>query len=256
MSKKKSEKFVYEVDGVEKNIILKKPTAKQKAEARIYSSQIFSGLLKTGGIVLRSYLNEHMRENGLWDDKKEEELKSLNKEIKELEKVFRKGGISKLDARKKAVELRIKRMERTILMAKTTELDDFTLEGQATNAEFDHICSACILDDEGKRVFSTVEEYCENADEEWVMKAAGKLAGLVYGLAEDWMKDLPENKFLKDYGYCDEKYNLIHPEHKFLCDEEFRRVNENGELINENGELVNAEGEVIEEKEEFVPFLD
>lgn len=240
-------------------ILIKKPTRKEKEAAKIYSNEIFSKLINSKNVVLRANLAKHMKELGLWDDDKEKELQKLNKEVEDLEAVFRKGGIGKNAAKAKAIELRKKRFARTFLLAETYRLDSLTLEGQVENAEFDALVSLCLHNDEGKLMFASVDEYLENADKEHIARAAEKMASTVYGLNEDYRKDLPENKFLLDYGFCDEKLRLVNSDKK-LVNEQGKFINENGQLLNEKGELIDEDGNLVDEqgkrKEEFQPFTD
>ena len=238
---------------------VKKPGATEKLAAKLHANKVFSDLYKNKSVVLRQNLTMHLREIGLWDDEREKLLTTLNKEIDELELVFRKGGIGKKVAREKALELRVKRDTRTYLLAETYKLDSRTLEGQIENAEFDSLASSCILNDEGKRMFATVEEYLEASEKESVALAASKLASIVYELNEDYRSVFAENKFLKEYGFVDDKLRLINSDKK-LIDDKGRLIDENGRLINENGELIDGDGKLVDDtgrtKEEFVPFLE
>lgn len=253
------DKITYMDGDKEKFLYVKKPGAKEKLESKIYANKIFSELYKSKSIVLRQNLTSHLRELGLWDDDKEKLLTTLNKEIDELELVFRKGGIGKNVAREKAIELRIKRDTRTYLLADTYKLDSRTLEGQIENAEFDCLASSCILDDEGKRIFATVDEYLENSEKDHFSSAASKLASIVYELNEDYRSSFVENKFLKEFGFVDDKLRLINKDKK-LVNSEGKLIDENGRLINENGELIDENGKLVDDtgrtKEEFVPFID
>jgi len=253
------EKINYKIGDKESFLYVKKPGPKEKSDAKLYANKIFSELYKNKSIVLRQNLTSHLRELGLWDDDKENLLGKLNSEIEELELVFRKGGIGKILAREKALELREKREMRINLLTDTYRLDSRTLEGQIENAEFDYLASSCILNDEGKRMFLNVDEYLEESEKEHISSAASKLASIVYDLSEDFRSGFSENKFLKEFGFVDDKLRLINKEKK-LIDSEGRLINENGRLINENGELINRDGKLVDDlgriKEEFIPFTD
>lgn len=253
------DKITYKDGDKECFLFVKKPGAKEKLEAKLYANKIFSELYKNKSIVLRQNLTAHIRELGLWDDNKEKLLNTLNKEIDELELIFRRGGISKNVAKEKAIELRIKRDTRTYLLADTYRLDSRTLEGQIENAEFDCLASTCILNDEGNRMFATVDEYLENSEKDHIAAAASKLASIVYELNEDYKSEFIENKFLKEFGFVDDKLRLVNKD-KQLVDSKGRLIDEKGNLIDENGELIDENGKLIDEtgrtKEVFVPFTD
>lgn len=240
-------------------LYVKKPGASEKLAAKLHANKVFSDLYKNKSVVLRQNLTMHLRDIGLWDDDKEKFLNKINKEIDELELVFRKGGIGKTVAREKAIELRNKRDTRTYLLADTYRLDSRTLEGQIENAEFDSLASTCILSDEGKKLFATVDEYLDASEKEHISKAASKLASIVYELDEDYRSVFAENKFLKEFGFVDDKLRLVNSDKK-LIDDKGRLIDENGRLINENGELIDENGVLVDDtgrtKEEFVPFTD
>jgi hypothetical protein len=130
------------------------------------------------------------------------------------------------EARKLAIDIRLDRWRLNILQIQRREYDQYTVEGQTENARFDCLASLCILDEEGNRLFKSVDDYYDSADETYINEAAAKLANMMFG-TEDWQKKLPENEFLN-------KHNM---------------VDDNGRLINKDGQFIDSEGQVLTEEE-------
>ena len=66
-----------------------------------------------------------------------------------------------------------------------------TAEGQADNAYFDFLVSACSLDESGQKVFKNFDDYIEKSREPLSVKLAEELSALIFGNV-DFIKDLPE----------------------------------------------------------------
>lgn len=230
------QKVKYQEDGKNRYFIVRKPTSKIVSEAQIESSKMFSKLVKGGGdILFRSQLDEHMVQTGLWDDEKTKRLIELSKEIDNNQKKLASGGIKLSEAKEIALELRVARFRYDNLTSIRNNLDENTVEGQAENVRFDTIAINCILDEQGQPVFDNVYDYRDDTRPH-VFEAASKLASLMYNISENPQKDLPENKFLLEYGF----------------------VNDNLELVDKDGNLIDSEGNLLEKEEEvkFKPFLD
>jgi hypothetical protein len=82
---------------------------------------------------------------------------------------------------------------------------------------------------------------------------------MLYGLDQDWEAKLPENKFLKEYEFVDDKLRLVNKEGHYITtdgkrvDENFRYIDEEGNFVDEDGNRIDEDGlPVVESK----PFLD
>lgn len=256
----------YTKDGKEYTIFITKPNAKQLAEAQVYASKVFAKLIneeENGKPValVRAKLMDYMVKTGLWSEEKENELISLQKEIMEKENVLSGGGIKLSEAKRIALDIRILRAKQFELVAKKNELDSHTAEGTAENARFDFLASVCLLDEEGNRLFPSVEVYKQNEDEH-VYRAAFELASMISVADPNYEAKLPENKFLKEYGFIDDKLRLVNKA-GHLVDSEGRLINEEGRYVAYDGETqyfvdrdgnkVDAEGNKIVE---FKPFIE
>jgi len=256
-----NKKTVFEYDGVEYAII--KPTAQLNEDATMEYNRIFSKVLKNDGI-LRERVEQHMREQGLWDDEKEEAYLNILKGIGEKEKTLKSGGIKLSEAKEIALDLKSLRAVLQNLISQRQSLDSSTVQGQAENARFNYLLVECLVyNDSGDSVFSNVEEYLSSQDTEKgsniAFAVAEKFGNTYFGLDEEYDKKLPENKFLVKWKFADEKLRLIDKDGRLisydgkLIDEEGRYIDEDGNFVDFEGNPVTAEGEIaVEEK----PFLN
>lgn len=251
-----------DVDGKEISLDVRKPTTKTQMEAdKVYNKVLIERLSsKEKNSVPRDKVQEFIKENNLWDDNKQKALDEIDAEILKGETAIKSGGITKSACRALAIKLRKDRNIRSSLMATTNMYDELSHESQAENRKFDCWVALSTLDSEtGDPYFKSLEDYDNRKEEKAAVDAAINLAYLAHGLDPDYFKKLPENKFLKDYGFCDDEYRLIDSQGR-LCDEDYRLVNEEGYYINDNKEIVNKDGQRIEKDGslvvEFTEFLD
>jgi len=251
--------FVMEIDGKKTEFLIRSPSFRDQREAQKVYNQAFSDAVKSGCIV-RGRLNDLLKEQGLWDDQKEMRLNTIQHEILGHEQTLAKGGIGLQKARSVALEMRKLRDDLRDLISSRTNLDNNTAEGQADNARFNYLVSCCLVySDNKKGYFNSYEDYLNRSSEEIAIKAAQILASKLYGLDDNYEKNLPENKFLKQYKFVDDNLRFINKEGK-LVDQEDRLIDQNGRYINENGEYVDKEGNLVDDKGDYVvefkPFLD
>jgi hypothetical protein len=210
--------------------------------------------------VVRAKLDDLLVDQGLWDNVKQAKFTELQNSILENERKLAQGGISLNEAKNIALDMRKTREELRDLIAIKTNLDTHTAEGQADNARFNYLVSACtVYNDTKAPYFKSYEEYLNKAADPVSILAAQNLAGMLYGLDNDYENKLPENKFLKQYKFVDDKLRLINKEGK-LVDENGKLINEDGRFINDKGEFIDKEGNAVNKEGdyivEFKPFLD
>lgn len=248
-------------EGKEVTVYVKRPTHEQLTEAQMESNRVFKKAMESGAI-LRPKLEDYMEQQGLWDEEQTKKLKELDTKIdKGLKKLQggKDGKFSKLSqARKLALEIRKDRFEKLILLAKKRELDEYTVEAQAENARFDKLVTLCVFNDEGEQVFADLTDYNLKRAEPYASEAASKLATLIYQMDEDWQKKLPENKWLLEHKFVDDKLRLINKdghlvsEDDKLIDEDSNYVDADGNKVNRDGQRVDENGNVIVEN--YVEF--
>lgn len=254
----KNKNFTVQVDGKEVELSVRTPTANDRKEAQKVYNTAFTEALKSGAVV-RAKLDDILVEQGLWNESKQIKFDTIQRQLNDNERKLEKGGISLSAAKEIAMEMRKLRAEFREVIADKTSLDTHSAEGQADSERFNYFVYACTCYPDGKKYFSSYKDYMERGDDPVSVEAASHLANLMYGLEADYESKLPENKFLKDYKFVDEKLRFINKDGK-LTDSEGRLINENGRFIDEAGNFVDKYGNPLDEeghyKVEFSPFLD
>lgn len=255
----KTRNFTVTLNDKETEFLVRTPSLQDQREASKVYNQAFSDAIKAKAIV-RAKIDEILKEQGLWDDGKQNEFDRLQQQILERERILAKGGISLNKAKSAALEIKKLRSEIRELISVKTSLDNNTAEGQADNARFNYLVSACtVYKDNNQPYFKSMEDYLDQSASIVALKGAQTLANMLYGLDNDYEYNLPENKFLKDYKFIDDKLRLINKD-GHLVDEENRLIDENGRYVDNEGNFVDKFGYRIDKDGDYVveaqPFLD
>lgn len=250
--------FKAKVDDKEMVFFVIRPTFKITQEAGGVRSRTFAEAIKNRAI-LRTELDNILKERGLWSNEKQLELEKLDSQLDHLLLTLKGGGIKLSKGRKIALDIKKLRNERSQLLSERVSLDSSTAEGQAENESLSYIVSRCIVNEEGNPHFKTYEEYQENRASEVARKGFGAYIELISDINVDFENSLPENQFLKSYKFIDDKGRFLNKEGK-LVDIDGRLVDEKGRWINEKGELVDKDGNLVDEDGNYLvetkPFLD
>jgi hypothetical protein len=245
-------------DGNLVTVYVVRPSNNENAQAQIIASRVFKEAVLNQAMV-RKTLEDILVKQGVWNSEKQAKSDKLDEEIRDSLTKLKSGGIKLSEARDIAINVRIARMNKSMLLAEKNSYDEFTAESQSENAKFEYLVSVCVKDEEGKTVFKDVEDYKEKSDEPYASEAASKLAGMMYGLDESWEANLPENKFLTKFNFVDSDLRLVNKDGKHvtkdgkLIDNDFRYINEDGQYVDVNGKLIDEDGLPVVE---FSPFLD
>jgi hypothetical protein len=255
----KTKTFKVEIDGVEKEFLVRSPTLDNQREGQKVYNQAFTDAIKSKSVV-RAKLDDLLEDQGLWNKEKQAEFNTLQKQILEGEKKLAKGGFGLTEAKELAVEMRSLRDKIRDLISVRTSLDNHSAEGQADNARFNYFVSVCVVYNDTKQpYFNSMEDYLNKSTDKVAILGAQNLANMLYGLDNDYENNLPENKFLKKYKFVDNKLRLIDKKGR-LIDSEGRLIDENNRFIDETGNYVDKFGNRINDDGEYVvdaqPFLD
>ena len=260
---KETREFDFEVEqkgkSVKRAFKLTEVSLNQQNEATKVYNRAFRDALESGAL-LRNKLEDHMRQQGIWDDTKQKELEDVQTVILDNERKIAKGGIRLKVAKDLALEMADKRVEMRNILMQRNSLDGNTAEGQADNARFDSLVSASLVySDSGKPYFKDLADYRNRSTEPVAIEAARRLAQLVYGLDSNYEKSLPENKFLSEFKFVDKELRLINNEGQYV-DREGNLLNEDGRFVDDDGNLIDKEGNPVTENGEYkfdqAPFLD
>lgn len=255
----KTKLFKVTIDGVEKEFLVRSPSLNDQREAQKVYNQAFTDAVKSKSVV-RAKLDDLLQDQGLWNQEKQMKFNTLQRELLDGEKRLAKGGFSLNEARDLAVKMRSLREEIRDLISVRTSLDNHSAEGQADNARFNYLVSACLVYNDTKQpYFLNMEDYLNRSGEEVALLAAQNLANMIYGLDNDYENTLPENKFLKKYKFVDDKLRLLDKKGR-LIDSEGRLIDENGRYIDDQGRFVDKFGNLVDAQGDYVvetkPFLD
>lgn len=238
---------------------VRKPNREDKEEAEVEKMRVFNKALKSKS-PLQSAVPTILREQGLWDDSKQSELESLQKDILQKEFILHQGGIYKKEARKIAIELRKLRAKAQEVFLPIANFNVYTCEGQARNAEFNYLVSKCVVYTDNRPYFESYDDYVMKDNDPVAILGSNKFAELYYGMSEDeFGANSIENQFLKEHGFVDSKMRLIDNKGRLIT-EDGRLIDENGNLIDEEGNLVDVLGHKLDKDGNFIverkPFLD
>lgn len=244
-------------NGVEVEFKVVKPKGGDIKEGQKVYNMAYKDAINSGAI-LQAKLESVMREQNLWGDAEQTKYVQLTKDISDIEyKLEAKLGLSLSQAKDLALKLVDLRSDREDLLRIKSELASQTCEGQATNARFNYLISACTQRLDGTRLFASLDDYLENGDQPLANLAAEKFLELTTGY-DITDNERTEVKFLRKYHFVDEKLRLINKEGKFIdregnaVDEFGRRVNEKGEFIDINGKVYDKDGNYVVDNNYFV----
>lgn len=253
MQKNTKIEFSVLVDGVETKLAVRRPTLKDYDESTKVYNSAFSNAIGSKALV-RPKLDDFLKEQGLWDDKKEAEFTGMQEELLQCERVLAKGDrkLKLSDAKGIALKMRKLRNDMRELISVRGELDANTAEGQADNAKFNYLVYACLVyNDTNEPYYTSYENYLNAVGQDTVSYiAAQKFANLQMGLDTGRENSLPENKFLKQFGFIDDKLRLVNKD-GHLVDEKGRLIDEHGRYINDKGKYVDKDGNPVNEAGEY-----
>jgi len=255
----KTEDFKVELDGEEKTFTARSPSLADQREAQKVYNTAFTDAIKSNSVV-RAKMDDVLEDQGLWNKEKQAKYETLQEELNDGEKRLAKGGFSLTDAKKLALKMRDVRLEIRDLISVRTSLDNHSAEGQADNARFNYLVSACVVYKENdKPYFKDLADYMDRMDDPVALEGASKLATMIYGLDNNFEKNLPENKFLKKYKFVNDELRFINKE-GHTVDADGRLINEEGRFIDKEGNFVDKDGNRVDEDGDYVvdsqPFLD
>jgi|TARA_B100001094_G_scaffold311362_1_gene346928 hypothetical protein len=255
----KTKTFTINVDDKDKEFLIQTPSLEQQREAQKVYNQAFTDAIKSKSVV-RAKLDDLLKDQGLWDDEKQAQFDTLQREISDGEKRLAKGGFGLKEARTLAVKMRQLRDDMRDLISVRTSLDNHSAEGQADNARFNYLVSVCVVYNDSKQpYFSSMEDYLNRSTDPVGLLGAQNLANMMYGLDNDYERNLPENKFLQKYKFIDNDLRYVDKQGR-LIDADGRLINEEGRYINDDGKFVDKFGNLIDDEGDYVvesePFLD
>jgi hypothetical protein len=252
--------FTTEIDDKEVKLKIKNPNLKDQQESQKIYNEAFNRAIQSKAL-LRVKLDQFVRDQGIWSDKTEQKVKELQKKISEVELRISQGGFKLSEAKELALKVWGWREDMKELMAARLSYDNNTAEGQADNARFNYLVSACtVYNDSNKAYFKNYEDFLnKNGVDQVAFLASQKLAEIMYGLEDNYEHKFFENEFLKEYGFVDDRLRLVDEEGRLISNDG-RLIDEAGQYIDEDGNPVDINGNPLDDeghiKTEKKPFLD
>ena len=243
----------------EVNIVVKKPSSTVMSASQRVGAKVWTDCVRDG-IMTRKELEKFMKEQNIWDDDKDKDQQKIVKEIGELERrlyVSGNGGhkLKASEGKSIAIEMRIKRNELRDFIAEKMSLEQNTAESISDNSKFEYLVANCTFYENGQKVYTSLEDYQNRADDKLAFAAASSLAAMIYSVDKDFEAKLPENKFLKMFNFVDDDLNLVNKEGDTV-DLDGRRIDKNGYWLNNEGKRVDKEGNVLDENGNYVPTVE
>jgi hypothetical protein len=259
VNRKNKETFNVLIDGEEKKFSVVRPSPPVIRDSQDVYNRTFGRAIKNGA-PLRKSIDVVLREQGLWDDTKEEKRKNIIKEMNRLALELKKGGKKVSEGYDMAMDVRRQREDYRKLLMDRIELDINTAEGLSDQERFNYLMARCLVDDGGKPVYTDMDAYLEDAISDIAQQGAAKLADMMYGNDPDTEAELPENEFLKRFDFVDEEFRLIH-EDGHLVDNEGKLINKDGRYVDKDDNLVDIDGNKVDEEGNWIeveeqPWLD
>lgn len=250
--------FKVKIGDEEVEFTIKNPTLEDQREAKKTYNQAFNDAILSGSVV-RAKIDELLKRQGLWDDEKQAEFSLLQSEIGLREQQLKKGGIPLKRAKEVAFELQDFRSKLRELISSRTQLDNHSAEGQADNAQFNYLVSACVIrKSDNSRYFSSLEDYLNKATDPVALAGAQTMASMMYNIDENYEKNLTENKFLRKYKFADDDLRLLDKDGRYV-DREGKLVDKDGRYINDKNEYVDIYGNKVDKDGnplDVEPFFD
>jgi len=202
----------FEFEG--KKYFVVKPRPEDKRDAQKYYNKGFRKALEDGAL-LRVGLDKYVREQNIWDDKKQEEFDTKQTKLRDGLNTLKKGKISLSAARDIAIECSECRTFLQGLLSERNQMDENTAESQAEQERLNFLISVCVYNDKGERVYKDYSDFMRRASEDLAGAAGMAFASHLYEYDEDWQLTLPEIQFLHKYKFVnkfDDGYHLINKE--------------------------------------------
>lgn len=248
---KKKEAFTVKTeDGKVLELAVNKPSNAQLAEVQKTFNKEFSSAVLHGDAIVRGRVQHIVDKQELWTPEHQKEYDKVQKELDDLLQKLVAGGMKKSEGRALCFEIMDKRAELRKITAPRNSVDSNCADAQAENARFNHLVSLCTVynddsNNSGKPYFESYQQYLEQSDSKVAVKAATKLAYLMYNMDPAFEANLPENKFLRQHGMMNDELELVNADNHRV-DRDNRLVDEEGRWIDEHGNYLDKQGRAVD----------
>jgi hypothetical protein len=224
-----------------------------EAADKVYASKIASLVRESGGkrLLLRSQVNDFLKTSGVWTDEDETKIQTLNDEIDVLLTKLRKGGLKMSEGRELAIATMEKRKEIVRVSSKRQIFDDTTIESVAEAEKMDYLVYSCtVYSDSGDNYWNSFEDMKNDKLSDAYRQASVTAYDVIFNVNPEFEKRLPENRWLKKYGFIDDELNYVDRKTGEKVDRFGKPIKELEEKLQKRFD--NLQGEIVEE----APFVD
>lgn len=234
--------------------IFRVPNADDMSDAEMYYASRIARLVRQKGdskLLVRSEVDEFLKEQGIWSDKDQEKVETINKRIDEGLTRLKKGGIKLSEGREIAIKITEARQELVGIMQKRQIFDNATIESLADDEKIDYLIYACTLKSEdGDRYWESFEDMKDDKASDVYRVASQQGMSVLYGVDADFEKNLPENKWLKKYNFIDDDLTFIDRKTGEFVDKQGRPISEVQE------DMLSRIESILGDISEETPFID
>jgi hypothetical protein len=239
-------------------VLVKRPNSSMISQAQRVAAKAWTDCVRDG-IMTKKELEKFMKQQGIWDEGKDEVQKKVVQEISDLErKLYVSGNTGKKlkasEGKNIAIQMRIKRNELRDLISERMSLEQNTAESLSDNVRFDYLVANCAFYENGQKVYNDLEDYKNKSDDQMAFSVASALAGMMYSVDKDFEAKLPENKFLKMFHFVNDDLSLVNSEGDTV-DTDGKRIDKNGYWLNDQGQRVDRDGNVLDENGNYIPSV-
>lgn len=156
------------------------------------------------GVLVNAEVMKVMRERGLWDDSRDEEILKIRDEITKLESNLKDQSLSNEAGEELVKEIRRLRSELALANSVYTTVVDNTCESIGNEARNQFFAASCVVDAKsGAKIFKDADDFVARLDEAVALDSYREavIAGLEDQLNVELPSDLtshyPENQWLK-----------------------------------------------------------
>lgn len=245
----------------EKAFVVEAPGNKDLQDAQMaYNIKMAELMRADKKLMSRTELQRYLRDHSIWTEEDENLSRLLQTQLRTMERKLAEGGIKLEEAKRLAIQMKYNRALLLALTNKKTDMDNITMEYVAENHRFKFLMTRCIKDQDGNPAIRSIGECDLRQDDPMLIDAAAKLNSIIYNYDSQFFDKLPENKWLKNFGFVNKDGMLSDPDGKPVSIDG-KLVRDDGRYIDENGDLVDVDGNRVNEDGEFVvenpkPFLD
>lgn len=218
---------------------------------KVYALKVASLMRENSKFLLRQNLDQYLRDAGVWSEEDDNKLTELNKDVDRLLDQIRKGGQKLSEGRKLCIEVMDKRKEMIKVSEKRRAFENITVEFLAEQEKMDYIIYlATVYADSGKNYWESLDALKEDKRTHAYEQAYLSVLDKFFGVDGEFEKRLPENKWLKKYGFVDEDLNYVDRKTGTKVDRDGNPIQSlQDQIIKETQNLI---GDIEEE----APFID